>query len=140
MDKNHSELFGHFTYDDSLTYEALLAAEELLIDEIEPLLQRGGAEHLDFTPLGDALMLECVFEEHRLYVYRKIAMEIAAMLPDGVNGRLLCLHKDFSSLHVFWLRPGAWVEEERPLPETPSETLKVHHVSPKDTVSSSDEE
>ncbi len=129
MDKNHSELFGHFTYDDSLTYEALLAAEELLIDEIEHLLQRAGAEHLDFTPLGDALMLECVFEEHRLYVYRKIAMEIAAMLPDGVNGRLLCLHKDFSSLHAFWLRPRAWVEEERSLPEAPPESLKVHRIT-----------
>ncbi|MBO5491309.1 MAG: hypothetical protein J5960_07820, partial [Desulfovibrio sp.] len=68
MDKNRSELFGHFSYADSLTYEALLAAEETLIGEMESLLQRAGAEHLDFTPLGDALMLECVFEEHRLYV------------------------------------------------------------------------
>gem|GEM_PF-894954 len=129
MDKNRSELFGHFSYADSLTYEALLAAEETLIGEMESLLQRAGAEHLDFTPLGDALMLECVFEEHRLYVYRKIALEIAAMLPEGVSGRLLCLHKDFSSLHVFWLRPGEWTEEERPVPEMPPEGLAVHRAA-----------
>ncbi len=88
MDKNRSELFAHFSYDDSLTYEALLEVEEELTREVEQLLQRAGAAHLDFTPLGDALMFQCVFEANRLYVYRKIALEIAALLPQGVRGRL----------------------------------------------------
>jgi hypothetical protein len=51
MDKNRSELFAHFSYDDSLTYEALLEAEEELTREVELLLQRAGAAHLDFTPM-----------------------------------------------------------------------------------------
>ena len=126
MDKNCSSLFGHFAYAESLTYEALMEAEEHLIEEMETLLARAGAEHPDFTPLGDALMLQCEFEEHRLFVYRKIAMEMAAMLPDGVSGRLLCLHRDFSAMHVFWLSPGTWHEEDRSLPLLPPQGLKAH--------------
>lgn len=129
MDKNRSELFAHFSYDDSLTYEALLEVEEELTREVEQLLQRAGAAHLDFTPLGDALMFQCVFEAHRLYVYRKIALEIAALLPQGVRGRLLCLDKNFESMHVFWLRPGEWQEEERPVPEDPPSGLKTWRIA-----------
>ena len=132
MDKNRSELFAHFSYDDSLTYEALLEVEENLTRDVEQLLQRAGAAHLDFTPLGDALMSQCVFEAHRLYVYRKIALEIAALLPQGVRGRLLCVDKNFDSMHVFWLRSGEWQEEERPVPEDPPETLKTWRIASAD--------
>ena len=129
MDKNRSELFAHFSYDDSLTYEALIEVEEDLTRDVELLLQRAGAAHLDFTPLGDALMFQCVFEAHRLYVYRKIALEIAALLPQGVRGRLLCLDKNFESMHIFWLRHGEWQEEERPVPLDPPQSLKVWRIA-----------
>ena len=84
---------------------------------------------IPFVYMGDALMFQCVFEAHRLYVYRKIALEIAALLPEGVRGRLLCLDKDFTSMHVFWLRSGQWQEEERPIPVAPPEGLKVWHIA-----------
>ena len=129
MDKNRSELFAHLSYDDSLTYEALLEVEEDLTRDVELLLQRAGAAHLDFTPLGDALMFQCVFEAHRLYVYRKIALEIAALLPQGVRGRLLCIDKNFESMHIFWLRPGEWQEEERPVPQDPPANLKTWRIA-----------
>lgn len=125
MDKNRSELFGHFSYDDDLTYEALLEVEEALTADMTSLLLRAGATHLDFTPQGDALMFQCVFEAHKLYVYRKIAAETAILLPDGVRGRLLCLDKDFNSLHIYWLRTGQWQEEERPVPFEPPQGLKI---------------
>ncbi len=129
MDKNRSELFAHFSYDDSLTYETLLEVEEDLTRDVEQLLQRAGAAHLDFTPMGDALMFQCVFEAHRLYVYRKIALEIAALLPQGVRGRLLCIDKNFESMHVFWVRPGEWQEEERPVPFDPPASLKTWRIA-----------
>ena len=132
MDKNRSELFAHFSYDDSLTYEALLEVEENLTRDVEQLLQRAGAAHLDFTPLGDALMSQCVFEAHRLYVYLKIALEIAALLPQGVRGRLLCVDKNFESMHIFWLRPGEWQEEERPVPFDPPTSLKTWRIASAD--------
>ena len=98
MDKNRSEVFGQFSYDESLTYEELLDVESTLIADLEALLMRAGATHLDFTPLGDALMCQCAFEAHKLYVYRKIAQEAAALLPRGVTGRLLCLDKSLAAL------------------------------------------
>ena len=132
MDTHRSELFAHFSYDDSLTYEALLEVEEDLTRDVEQLLQRAGAAHLDFTPLGDALMFQCVFEAHRLYVYRKIALEIAALLPQGVRGRLLCVYKNFESMHIFWLRPGEWQEEERPVPFDPPTSLQTWRIASAD--------
>lgn len=128
MDKNSSELFAHFSYDDGLTYEALLAVEEELTRELEILLQRAGAVHTDFTPMGDALMLQCGFATHKIYVYRKIALEIAAGLPNGVCGRLLCLDKTLYSLHIFWIRPGEWQEEERSVPACAPDGLKLWRI------------
>lgn len=129
MDKNQIELFGNFCYDESLTYEALIAAEDVLIGELDALLQRAGAEHIDFTPLGDSLMLQCEFAAYKLYVFRKVAMEIAALLPEGVTGRLLSLHYDLSSMHAFWLRPGAWVEQDAVLASEPPEGAPLHTVA-----------
>lgn len=112
--------FAHFSYDDSLTYEALLEVEEDLTRDVELLLERAGAAHLDFTPWAMPSCSSAFFEAHRLYVYRKIALEIAALLPQGVRGRLLCIDKNFESMHVFWLRSGEWQEEERPVPPRPA--------------------
>ncbi|WP_417292536.1 hypothetical protein [Desulfovibrio porci] len=128
MDKNRSEIFGQFSYDESLTYEELLDVENTLTADLEALLQRAGAAHLDFTPLGDALMCQCAFETHKLYVYRKIAQEAAALLPRGVTGRLLCVDKSLAALHVYWIQPGQWEEEERPVPVDPPQGLKTWRV------------
>lgn len=128
MDKNRSELFGQFCYDDSLTYEDLLRVEEILISDLQNLFSRATAEHIDFTPLGDALMCQCVFEEHKQYIYRKIAQEITAILPKGVTGRLLCVDKNLNGMHIYWLEAGQWQEEERNIPEVAPSGLKVWSV------------
>lgn len=128
MDKNRSELFGRLSYDEGLTYEQLLEAEAGLTIALEELLLRAGAAHLDFTPLGDALLFQCAFEAHKLYVYRKIAQETAGMLPWGVTGRLLCLDKSLDALHVYWIQTGQWQEEERPMPVSPPPDLKTWRI------------
>ncbi|MBD5641783.1 MAG: hypothetical protein HDQ91_05135, partial [Desulfovibrio sp.] len=61
MDKNQSEIFCEFTYPESMTYEDLIEYEKLLIDNLDALFRDSGAEHLDFTPLGDILMMQCAF-------------------------------------------------------------------------------
>lgn len=125
MDKNRSEFFGRFCYDDSLTYEQLLELEAPFINALEALMERAGAAHLDFTPTGDALLLHCAFEAHKLYMYRKIAQEIAALLPCGVTARLLCVCKDLQGLYCYWVQAGAWQEAELPLPEAAPDGLLV---------------
>lgn len=129
MDKNTSEVFGHFDYDESLTYEELLAVEESLMGEIERLLQQAGAVHIDFTPLGDTLRFQCAFEEHKLYIYRRIVHLIAELLPKGITGRLLCINKTLAGEHIFWFAQGQWQEEERLLPRFAPEGLKVWQVN-----------
>lgn len=125
MDKNRSELYGRLSYDECLTYEQLLDAEANLTSALHDLLLRAGAAHLDFTPLGDALLFQCAFEAHKLYVYRKIAQETAGLLPPGVTGRLLCLDKSLDALHVYWIQAGQWQEEERPVPVDPPHGVKI---------------
>ncbi len=129
MDKNTSEIFGHFDYDESLTYEELLSIEDSLMAEIERLLQRAGAVHVDFTPLGDTLRFQCAFEEHKLYIFRRIVHLIAEILPKGISGRMLCIDKTLAGQHMFWFAPGQWQEEAFALPHLAPEGLKVWQVN-----------
>ena len=58
MDKNRSELFAHFSYDDSLTYEALLEVEEELTREVR--------EHNDFARRVPVLEEQIKVANHRI--------------------------------------------------------------------------
>ena len=49
MNKNRSELFGRFSYDDSLTYETLLAVEENLTADLTALLVRANARQSELA-------------------------------------------------------------------------------------------
>lgn len=126
MNKNQSEIFGEFTYGESLTYEELLETENMLIDQLDLLFKEGGAEHLDFTPQGDLLMMQCAFEIRNLEILRDIASEIAIILPKGVNGRVLCLEKDLTLVHIFWISKGQWQEKEYELPKKGPDTAPIH--------------
>ena len=129
MDKTRSEIFGRFDYDDSLTYDELLSLEDSLIAATEDLLTRGGVSHLDFTPQGDALMFQGAFEEHKTYIYRKIAQEIAALIPQGVTVRVLCVDKGIDAVLMYWIRPRQFQEQETLLPGEAPEGLKVWSVA-----------
>lgn len=125
MDKNQCEVFARFTYADSLTYEELLDAEATLMARLEELLQDAGGEHLDFTPLGDMLRCQCAFESVDLETFRGIAARVAAILTEGITGRLLALDKSLAGMHLFWVQKGAWQEAEWPVPVTaPAEAVR----------------
>lgn len=128
MDKNQSGIFAEFTYPDSMTYEALLEFENTLIAQLDALFLDAGAEHIDFTPLGDILMMQCAFEFRNLEILRDIADEIALILPPGVKGRILCLEKNLVSCHIFWIQKGQWQEKEYKLPTKGPEDAPVHKV------------
>lgn len=118
MDKNQTEMFGEFTYPESMTYEDLLNTESFLMEQLDNLFLDAGAEHLDFTPLGDILMLQCAFECRNLEILRDIARETASLLPRGVSGRILFLEKNLDLYHMFWVERGQWQEMEYDLPRT----------------------
>lgn len=128
LDKNQSEIFGEFTYAESMSYEDLLACEADLLEQLGSILQEAGAEHLDFTPLGDILMLQCAFEIKNLEIMRDVTREIAAILQKGITGRLLCLETNLVSCHIFWISQGKWQEKEYILPRKGPEDAPVHSV------------
>ena len=128
MNKYRSEIFGEFTYAESMTYEDLIANESDLMENLDGIFQDGGAEHLDYTPLGDMLMTQCAFEVQNLEIFRDIAQEIAFILPEKIKGRLMCLQKDLTSYHLFWIRRGQWQEQEIILPIKGPENVPVHKI------------
>lgn len=128
MDKNRSEIFGQFCYDDSLTYEELIESEELLVANLESLLKEAGASHLDFTPSGDMLRFQCSMSEHDIGHYRDVAGKIAAVLPDGIRGRLVCLDKYLTpetAFFFFWIDKQGWQEARRAFPVDAPEGLTM---------------
>lgn len=129
MEHISSEIFGHFVYDESLTYEELLHVEDNFISSIENLLLRAEAEHIDFMPLGDALMFQCDFTGHKLYIFRKLACELATLLPDKISGRMCCLSHDLEACHLYWLRPNEWQEQSIAMPQIAPQDLKTWKVA-----------
>lgn len=128
MDKYRVEIFAEFTYSQKLTYEDLLTLENGLRENMESIFQSAGAEHLDFTPMGDLLMFQCAFEARNLEILRDVAQEMAAILPEGVSGLLMCLEKNLASYHLFWLKPRQWSEKECKLPRTAPPELPVYKI------------
>lgn len=128
MDKNRTEIFGVFTYAERLTYEELLDIESMLTEQLDNIFLDGGAEHLDFTPHGDILMFQCAFEFRNLEILRDIAEEIASILPRGVRGRILCLEKNLSTYHIFWVAREQWQEKAYIFPVQGPEDAIVHKV------------
>ena len=125
MDTTSTELFGHLIYAETLTYDELLDAEEYLIQDIELLLERAGAEHIDFFPLGDALTFQCEFAKYRRYIFRKIACDIVEILPAGITGRIFCLSHALEISTLYWVRPKEWQEANITIPEFPPDGLKI---------------
>ncbi|MDR1856174.1 MAG: hypothetical protein LBR22_03315 [Desulfovibrio sp.] len=130
MNRYGGELFGRFSYDDELTYEEMTASESALIAELSGLLPLAGAGHVDFSPTGEYLWFQCVFDRPKAYVFRKLAMEMAARAPEGVSGRLLCLDKGLDTFLVYYVERGSWQEEKVTLPVEPSGRGGIHRIVP----------
>ena len=129
MDKNQIEIFGELTYSEHLTYEELLDRERVLLEQLDGIFLDAGAAHLDFTPHGDLLMLQCAFEYRNLEIMRDIAQEVAAVLPDGIRGRIFCLEKNLAYGHMFWIAPLQWQEREFELPFRAPEGTPVNRIT-----------
>lgn len=116
MNKFHCEMFGHFIYDESLTYEELLDMEMRLIGDVQLVLERSNAEHLDFTPLGDELMVQCAFDDYAPEVFQEICRTLSPFLHPSVEARLLFVDKHLGSLRVFHMNCRTWQEHAIELP------------------------
>lgn len=129
MNKYLSEIFAEFTYAESMSYADLLICENMLLENLEGIFKDGGAEHLDFTPLGDMLMSQCALEIRNLEILRDIAQEIAIILPKNIRGRILCLQKNLDSYDIYWIQRGKWSEKHYQIPKFPPEDVKINQLT-----------
>lgn len=119
MDKFRCELFGHFVYDAHLSYHDLIKLEMRFIGVVQSLLTKQDADHIDFTPMGDALMVQCVFYEYAPERFRTLCEGLRVHMPPTLAGRLLFIDKGLDTLYIFHVSHDAWRERALRIPSVP---------------------
>lgn len=116
MNKFHCEMFGHFVYDENLSYHDLLEMEGQFIGMVQGLLAGQDAEHIDFTPLGDELMVQCAFDAWSPELFHALCAGLCERISPHMQGRLLFVDKHLTALHVFHVNHEHWRETRMPIP------------------------
>ena len=113
MAKYPCEMFGTFFYNPSLTYEQLHELEADLLREVDPLLSNEGAVHLDFTPGGDGLCLQCEFSEFDPAFFADLAKKLTTIIVDDTQARFLFVDKEeMKKIYLFYLSKNKITQEE----------------------------
>ena len=116
MAKFRYEMFGHLVYDDSLTYEELIAREEQLTTEFSARLKGMEASHIHFEPQGDALYVQCVFAEKDANDFESVCHSLCELVGKEVAARLLFVGKELDGLWCFFIHNGLCQTAELCLP------------------------
>ena len=104
MAKYPCEMFGNFFYNPTLTYDHLHELEANLLRAVDPLLNNEGAAHLDFTPRGDGLRLQCEFSEFEPAFFARLAKKLSDLIIDDTQARLLFVDKEeMGKLYIFYI-------------------------------------
>lgn len=122
------EMFGHFEYGEELGYQELLDREAMLTRDTQQLLQSFKAAHIHYTPLGDELMVQCVFKNYDPELFSEVCDGLHPLLCQSVQGRILFVDKHLNALHLCSLTELGW--HEAPL-HIPSVKDALHTVDPK---------
>jgi hypothetical protein len=104
------ELFGHFAYSEDLSYHDLLEREAGLLEALEQTLRGHEAAHIDFTPAGDVLRMQCMFAKPDKALFHALCEEIAPLLAKDIEGRLLFVDKDLVRVNFYCLADSTWKE------------------------------
>lgn len=122
-------MFGHVVYDDTLTYQELLDTEARVTAVMQSALEECGAEHIDFTPQADALLLECLFPDPDRNLGRALCDAVIRQLGSGVLARFLFVDRGMDSVVFYFLGRGKWREQPLSVP-APREALSGWVVRP----------
>ena len=113
MAKYPCEMFGNFFYNPNLTYEQLHELEADLLREVDPLLSNEGAVHLDFTPQGDGLRLQCEFSDFDPDFFNSLAKKLAKIIIDDTQARFLFVDKEeMKEFYIFYLSKNKFAQEK----------------------------
>ncbi|GAB7081059.1 hypothetical protein [Megalodesulfovibrio paquesii] len=106
MSALNCHVFGTLMYSQSISYHELQEVEQDLMVQIQDVLNGYGAAHLDFWGYGDLLRLEFALEDFDAETLGDCCRDLAALLPDGVSGRMLGIDKNMKHAAAFGLWPG----------------------------------
>lgn len=109
-------MFGHILYDDKLTYQELLATEAHVTAVMLRALEECGAQHIDFTPQADSLLMECVFPDLDRDNNRALCDMVIRQLGPGVLARFLFVDRQMDSTVFYFLGRGKWQEQALSVP------------------------
>ena len=121
MSAYQCELFGHFVYSEDLSYADLLEQETNLISAFDRLLRDMDAAHIDFTPTGDALRVQCMFAEADDALLRSVCDAVAPLIANDIKGKMLFVDKDLAHIALYCLEQSAWKESFVALPDAHGE-------------------
>lgn len=103
MSKYNCEILGVVHYSQDLSYHELYELEESLMEGFQGLMDRYGAEHLDFWAQGDALRLHSSMMDYDPEAMRHMGREAADMLPADVSCKLMAVQTDLASSIIFYI-------------------------------------
>lgn len=105
-----TEMFANFIYSPEIGYNELLVLEGTLKDEISEVLYANNAEHVSYDVNADSIRIQCSFTQYNEHFFHKICDQILPFLKFNVEGKILFLHRDISSLHIYTIFNGDWQE------------------------------
>jgi len=109
-------MFGQILFDDKLTWEELHSTEARLTSVMETVITDCGGRHIDFTPLADALLGECVFPEVDRDNNHALCNTLIRQLGPHTLGRLMFVDRQMDSTVFYFLGRGKWQEQALSVP------------------------
>ena len=94
-------MFGHIVYDDKLTYQELLDTEARVTALMQNALEECGAQHIDFAPEADALLMECLFSDMDRAAHRVLCDTVIRQLGPGVLARFLFVDRRMEEITFY---------------------------------------
>ncbi len=110
MAKYDCELFGYFSYDAALSYNELHVFEAEFREALQGVLEQNNADFLQFEPEGDALRIQCVFNNFYEESLHAVCEAVCQVMTPHVRGKFLAVNKDLQDLLVYRLTNNGWSE------------------------------
>ncbi len=110
------ELFGCLYYDSRLTYEELMERESFLQNKMLLALEECGGSSVEFTPHGDELLFQALFQEVNRDQYRAFCDSVTRHLGKDVLARFFFVDKYLEDAVFYFLGHGKWKEQALSIP------------------------
>ncbi len=119
MPKFRCELYGHFIFNEELSYSDLLEREARLKEELTQLLSQAECAHIHLVSTGDFLLAQGALAEYDQDLFHELCEGVSQLLDANVQARLLFVDRFLDSVYFYTLTSETWQEAvfDFPLPK-----------------------